>query len=345
MTEPTYVTREDIESTLDVKASAYMARQVDRACRAGSRMVDGFCHRVFYPVQATRTFDYPGPDATALRLLLHEQEILSATLITSDGVTIPAGTGYLLRPDIGPPFHTVEINRDGPSSFAGGPQRAISITGLWAGAPNTESSASTLESAIVSTTATTISVNTAIDGIGSIIRIDDERMIITGKAFATGPLTSSSLTAAANSTSVTVADGSLFTQFETILIDSERMTVEDIAGNTLLLKRARGGTPLAAHSSGAQIYWQHTLRVERGALGTTAATHLDNAAISLWEPPSPVAALARAYALDVFLQENAGYARTAGSGDNERPVTGQGVKALERRVEADYRRKARSRAI
>lgn len=322
-----------------------MARQVDRACRAGSRMVDGFCHRVFYPVQETRTFDYPGPDSSALRLFLHEQEILSTTAVTSDGVTIPAGTGYLLRPDIGPPFHTVEIERDSSYSFAGGPQRAISITGLWAGAPNTETSVSTLESAISSTTATTISVNTAVDGVGSIIRIDDERMIVTGKALLAGPVTAGSLTAAANSVSVAVADGSLFTQYETIVIDSERMQVEDIAGNTLLLKRARGGSPLAAHSVGAQIYWQHTLQVERGALGTTAATHLDNATVYRWEPPSAVEALARAYALDIFLQENAGYARTAGQGDNERPVTGQGVRALERRVEADYRRKARSRAI
>lgn len=345
MAEPTYVTREDIESALDVKASAYMARQVDRVCRAGSRMVDGFCHRVFYPVQATRTFDYPGPDATSLRLFLHEQEIVSATLVTSDGVTIPAGTGYLLRPDIGPPFHTVEINRDGTSSFAGGPQRAISITGLWAGAPNTETSVTTLEAAIVSTTATTVSVNTAVDGVGSILRVDDERMIVLGKSFVAGPVTASALTANANSVSMTVADGSLFTQYETLLIDAERVQVDDIAGNTVLLRRARGGTPLAAHSIGAQIYWQHTLRVERGQLGTTAATHLDNATVYRWEPPSSVEALARAYALDLFLQENSGYARTAGQGDNERPVTGQGIRALERRVEAEYRRKARARAV
>lgn len=345
MTEPTYVTREDIESAMDVSPSAYMARQVDRVCQAGSRAVESFCHRVFYPVQATRTFDYPGPDATSLKLRLHEQELVSATLITSDGVTIPANTGYLLRPDIGPPFNTVEINRDGTSSFAGGPQRAISITGLWAGAPNTETSVTTLESAIASTSATMVSVNTAVDGVGSILRVDDERMIVTGKAFIAGPVTASALTANANSVSLTVADGDLFTQYETLLIDAERVQVEDIAGDTLILRRARGGSPLAAHLLGAQIYWQHTLSVERGALGTTAATHLDNAAVYRWEPPSMVASLARAYALDQFLQENSGYARTAGQGDNERPVTGTGIRALERRMEGIYRRQARTRAI
>jgi hypothetical protein len=343
VTDPTYVTREEIESTLDVKPSAYMAREIDRACQAGSRAAEGFCHRIFYPIQATRTFDYPGPNTTALVLRLHEQELVSATTVTSDGVAI---TGYFLRPDIGPPFDRVEIDRNGDDSFSGGPQRAIAITGLWAGAKNTEVTETTLSAAITTTTATTMDINTCPGvGVGSVVRVDNERMIVTGKSFVTASLTVSALTSNNNSTSLTVTDGSLFTQYETLLIDSERVQVVDIAGNTLILRRAVGGTPLAAHAIGAQIYWQHRLQVERGALGTTAATHLISATVYRWIPPASVAALSRAYALDQFLQENSGYARTSGQGENERPVVGTGIKALESRVAADFKRKVRTRAI
>lgn len=344
MTEPTYVYREDIEAALDVKPSAYMAREVDRACRAGSRMVDGFCHRTFYPVVATRTFDYPGPRATALKLWLDDQELISATEVTSDGVTIPADTGYLLRPDNGPPFNRIEIERDSTYSFAGGPQRAISITGLW-GFRNSEVAETPLAAAVSTTSATTMDVNIPAGGIGAVLRVDDERFLITGKTFVAASLAGSTLAAANNAISLTVTDGTLFTELEILLIDAERVQVVDIAGNTLLLRRAVGGTALAAHSLNAQIYWQHRLRVTRGALGTTAATHLISASVYRWDPPSLVSALAQAYAEDEFLQANAGYARTSGQGDNERPVTGTGIKALEQRMLADYARRARSRAV
>lgn len=339
MTEAQYVTRDALESALDVKPSAYMAQQLDRACRAGSRMVESFCHRIFYPVQATRTFDYPGQ-----KLWLDDQELISLSELSSDGTVIPS-TDYFLRPDIGPPFDRIEIDQDSSSSFAGGPQRAISATGLWASAPNTEALMTTLDAAISSTTATTIDVNAPAGGVGAILRIGSERMLVLGKSWVTSAQTAPALALSAGAQSMAVSNGAVFTTHEYLLIDSERVQVLEIAGNTLTIRRAVGGSTLAAHTIGATIYWQHRLTVERGALGTTAATASDEAAVYRWIPPSPVEALAQAYAEDMFLQENAGYARTSGQGENERPTTGTGIAALEKRVSGIYRRKVRTRAI
>lgn len=344
MAETTYVEREEIQFALDVKPSAYMGARIDRACLAGSRAVESFCHRVFYPLTATRTFDYPGDRSTALALWLDDQELISATAVVSDGVTIPSGTGYLLRPDIGPPFHRIEIERDSSYSFSGGPQRAISITGLW-GYRNDETQESTLAAAIASTSTTLIDVNAPVGGVGAVIRIDSERMQVFGKRWVDSTITAPSLAAQANVQSVAVSNGSVFTENETILIDSERMLIVEISGNTLTVRRAVDGSSLAAHTVGAAIYWQHRLQVERGALGTTAATHLDDAPVYRWYPPAAIEALALAYAEDIFLQENSGYARTSGQGENERPTSGRGIAQLENRVRATYVRGVRTRAV
>lgn len=346
VTEIPYVGREDIMSALDVKPSAFMARQIDRAALAGSRMVDGFCHRSFAPVVATRTFDYPGPRATSRRIYFDQYDLISTTAVTSDGVSFTQDTDYYLRPDNGSnePFTFIELNRDSSRSFAGGPQRAVSIAGLW-GYSNVEVQPTTLVGAVASTSATTLTVTAPAGDVGSLIRVDSERMLITEKAWTASPATTSALLASASSNTITTTDSELFTPFERLLIDGERLEVLDIAGDVITVRRAVDGTTLAAHGNGTAIYWQHSLSVLRGAAGTTAATHSSAAPVYRWVPPSPISALARAYALDTFLQENAGYARTSGQGENERPVYGRAIKQLEERVRPNFVRSARHRAV
>lgn len=316
--------------------------QLDRACRMGSRSVESFCHRTFYPRIETRSFDYPGTRATALKVWLDDWELIEATSVTSDGVTIPPTTGYLLRPNSGPPYDRIEIQRDSAYSFAGGPQNAITIVGL-PGYRNDESTLTALASAVSTPAATTIDVDNPAD-VGSVIRIDSERMQVLGKTWTASAVNCTALTANASSNSITTTDSENFTVGERILIDAERLEVLDIAGDTVILRRAVDGSALAAHANGTGIYWQHRLTVERGALGTTAATHLDNAVVYRWEPPSQVQVLSLAYAEDSFLQENSGYARLTGQGENERPVGGRGIKDAENRCR-HLVRSSRSRTV
>lgn len=338
--EPVYVTREELGRGLDVKPSAYMAAELDRACRSGSRAAEGLLHRIFYPETLTRRFDYPLPGGSPVnKIFFDERSLVSLTSASSDGVTIPTNA-VLLRPNAGPPYEWVELDQDLSYSFSGGPQNAVTLAGLW-GYTNDETLSGSLSGAINSSTAN-VTLTVPAD-VGVILRVDSERMIVTGKTWSTTGQTAT-LAADKTSTSLAVANGTLFTEGESLLIDSERLEVLEIVSNTLIVRRAAGGTALAAHTA-ATVYWQHTMIVQRGSLGTTAAAHLDAASVYRWECPSLVKELSQAYAEDAFLQRNAGYARTTGSGENEKQVSVSGIRAVESRAYAQYGRKVRMIAV
>jgi hypothetical protein len=345
-----YSTREAVKAALDSKLTARDDVNVDEALLTATDSIYQLTHRRFYPELATRSFDWPQRSSRPWRLWLGENELISATTVTSGGVVIPAGAnGYLLRnfgDDATPPFTHVEISRSGNAAFGGGdtPQRDITIVGLY-GHSNTEKPASALENAVASTSTTTVDVtNSALIGVGQLIRIDDERMIVTGKTMVdTGQGFGDSMTASVADTAIGVADGTAYAVGEVILRDSERMLIVDISSNTLTVKRAWDGTVLAAHTDSA-IFAPRRLTVERGALGTTAATHADATAIVKHQAPPIIRQLARAEALVELAQMSEAYARLVGSAENARESSGRGIVELRRRARV-YARQARTMAI
>ncbi|MFD8700965.1 hypothetical protein, partial [Kitasatospora purpeofusca] len=183
-------------------------------------------------------------------------------------------------------------------------------------------------------------------GIGSLLRIDAERVVVTGRAMLdTGQTLAGDLTNQNNNVVVPVTAGAAFAVGEMILIDGERMLVDEIAGNTLLVRRAWDGSPIAPHTTGAAVYAPRTLTVVRGALGTTAATHSSGADVALWQAPGSIRQLCLAEALVDLMQGRSGYARTAGSGESEREASGKGLADLRDRVYTSHGRKARSAAV
>lgn len=183
-------------------------------------------------------------------------------------------------------------------------------------------------------------------GVGDLIRVDSERMVVTGKTMlTTGQTINADLAATSSATSVAVDDGTAFALGETVLVGAERMAVDDIAANTLIVRRAVDGTTLAAHTSGATVYAPRTLTVVRGAAGTTAATHTTATAITVHQPPGPIRSLAVAEVLWALQQETSGYARAIGSGDAARQASLSGITALRRTVYEQYGRLARTRAV
>lgn len=351
MTTPWYATREEIKAELDAKETARSNARIDRALADATEAVHGLCHRIFYPVVATRYFDWPNSQSrTSWRLWLDASEVVSVTSLVSGGVTI-AASDYFLEPNVyGPPYNRIEIDLDSSASFGGGDthQRDVAVAGVWAGSPLTETVAGTAAEAL-DTSETGIDVDAATSaavGVGSLLRIESERVIVTARAqLDTGQTLGGSLTNQNSMVTVAVQSGAAFAAGETITIDSERMLVEDITGNNLTVRRAWDGSTIAAHSASATIYAPRTLTVVRGALGTTAAAHDSGASIHRWDAPGPVRQFVIAEALNDLLQGRAGYARTAGSGENEREVTGRGLRELRERVYASHGRKARSRGV
>lgn len=350
-TTPFYATREEIKAELDVKETARSNARIDRALADATDAVHGLCKRVFYPTLATRSFDWPNSQSgTSYRLWLDDSELISVTTLTSGGTTIAAADYFLEPNQYGPPYNRLEIDLASSAAFGGGDthQRDITITGLF-GYRNDETTAGTIVEAL-DATETGVDVDAAASaavGVGSLLRIDSERVIVTGRAqLDTGQTLGGSITNVNNIVTVAVQSGAAFASGESILIDSERMLVEDISGNNLIVKRAWDGSTIAAHTVGAVIYAPRTLTVIRGALGTTAATHSSGASVYRWDAPGPVRQLCVAEALVDLLQGRSGYARTAGSGESEREVSGRGLKDLRDRVYgSELARKGRTRAV
>lgn len=347
-----YATWEDVKSALDAKETARNNAQIDRALESGSRAVESLLHRRFYPEIATRHFSWPNPQqrSRAWRLWLDADELISVSSLTAGGTTITSGQYFLEPANAGPPYTHIELDLADGATFGGGSthQRNIAITGVF-GYSATEDTAGALAEAL-DDNETGVDVNGAAAvaiGVGSIIKVDSERMIVTGRGWLTTGQTvqTSALTALANNVTVNVTDGTAVTTGEVILIDSEKMLVVDIAGNALTVKRAWDGSILAAHNTGVTIYGSRTLTVTRGALGTTAASHSTSTAITKHIVPGLVRDLCIAEAIVRLQQEEAAYARTVGSGDNIRESSGRGLKDIRDAAYAAYGRKARMRAV
>lgn len=340
----TYCTREATKAALDSKLTARDDDAVDRANLAATESINQLLHWAhLHPVVDTRYFDYPNwQRADAGRIYLDNHGLLSLTSVTTGGTTIAVGQVLLEPVNDGPPYEWIELDRDTTAAFGGtigGRQRNVALTGLWAGAPNTETPAGSLAEAL-DASEPGVDVSDVSDiGIGSLLVCENERMIVSAKGLlASGQTLGTDLAAQANAELVNLVNGAVFHVGEVLTIDAERMLLVDIAGNNGIVKRQWDGSTLAAHSTGATIYVPRALTVERGAAGTTAATHADATAVRLWTPPSIVTSLAIAEAVSQVEQEQAAYGRTVGSGDNERESAGKGLMALRARAKAAYGR-------
>jgi hypothetical protein len=358
MAHPWYVTRDTVKDALDVKATARSDRQVDRAIEAASRTVEGVCHRRFYPWSGTRRFDWPNSQrARPWRLWLDANELISITMLVAGGVTIPS-SDYLLYPTDGPPYNRVEIDLSSSAAFASGAthQQAIVITGVWGYRADEEqigSLTSNLDADITDTASVTWTVTDL--GVGDILRVDDERLIVTARTMSdSGQNTAGALSASAADVTVPVADGTAFGAGSVLLVGAERMLVVDVAGNNLAVKRGWDGSVLAAHSSNSDVYSLAGMDVDRAQLGTTLAAHLSGAAVYRHTVPGLVRDATAALALAQVLGEQSGYARPesksapSGSATSSRPrsqETGRGVASALCDLYDAYGRKARTRAV
>ncbi|NUR03069.1 MAG: hypothetical protein HOY79_43140 [Streptomyces sp.] len=353
VTEPCYCTREQVKRATDFKETARSDAQIDRAIQAAARTIEGELHRVFYPTDATRYFDWPNFQyAYPWRVWFDQWELAAIpTSVTSGGVTIPLTACYFEPVNSGPPYRYLELRRDQPYSFGVGstPQRDIAITGTWGYTVDT-APAGQLAAAVSSTTSTTVTVSDgSLVGIGDLLIVDAERMLVSGRATAdTGQtIVAGATTANPGDNAITVPDGTQLHVDEVLQVDSERMLTLDVTGNVATVKRAWDGTVLATHATGAHVYAFRTLTVLRGQLGTIAATHSNAAAASTHRVPSLVRDWAVAEASNQVLQEIGGYARVArtSSGGSKPASAPIALDDLRDRACTRYGRKARIRVV
>lgn len=325
-----YVTREAVKLAADVKETARANTKIDRIIESSSRQAEAILHRRFYPEIATRYFGWPDDRFNPDDLWLDDQELISATSVTTSGGQL-ATSAYSLEPSgLGPPFNRVSVLRSAGSSFGGGyGQRDIAIAGTYGYKIDETAGATVVGTALAADTSLT--VGPGAPGTGALIRLDSERLIVTGRSsVTTGQALTALLDIKANATMASVADGTQFAIGEQLLIDAEYVRVVDIAGNNLIVQRAADGSVLAAHQIGAVLYAPRRLTVARGQLGTTAAGHSNGSTVQTFNFPAPLRVFVMALTLDTLDQESSAYARTTGSGNTIRDTGGRGIEVARR---------------
>lgn len=349
-----YTTRGRVMRATDIKAAAYASSEIDRCIETASAAVDDLCHRGarergipgFAPWKGEITFDWPtSVNRGPWRVWLGRFRLISLSAVTSGGSSIPTASVLLEPYASGPPYNRIELDRASQYSLnygTGVGQRSLVLDGLWGETDRALTRSGWSLGGSVNDSAVTVTVNAPVD-VGHILLVDSERMIVQERAWGTSGQTGT-LTASMSAQTLAVSDGTAFFAGEELLLDAERVLVQDVIGNVLVVKRAIAGSTLAAHT-GAVIYYSRSFTVERGALGTTAAAHSSGAAVYVWEAPAPVEQLTIAYALDQRAQETSGYARTIGSGENERNASRTSIRELEDRVRFAYGRTARTLAV
>lgn len=340
--QPWYTTREAVKSALDINETARANRLVDRCIAAAARSINGALRRPFgfYPQYATRSFDWPGIDrAQSGRLWLDEHFLISLTSLSSGGSAVDPAD-IVLYPTGGPPYDRIELSRAGAGSWSAGDttQNVIEATGWW-GENDDQATAGTL-AATCDDTAATINIGPTADiGVGSLLTIGTERLIVTGRRMLdTGDTLTAALGADVTDTLLSGQDPSVFVEDDMVQIGAERMRVDEILDDTIAVTRAVDGSALATHTIGSTIYAPRRLAVERGSVGTTATGHTAADPITVWVPPALISELCEAEALNAVLQKGAGYAGVSRSGDSKNDATGKALEDLRDRVEQAYGR-------
>lgn len=373
---PCYCNREDVKRALDLEIAQVDDDRVDRAISSVSETIDGALHRYFYPRDLTSRVDWPNYQY-AYPWVYHFQEsgavdlAVMADLQSPAGVSIPLWQLFLdpATPKAGWPFTGIQLDRSTVAAWGAGPtpQRSIWMTGTW-GWYNPQPAGTLAASANSSAASITVSDGSQA-GAGDLLILDPataaapypaypgtagalgaptgERVIVTGKSTAATGLAQSGAgcsAPAANDCALSTTGSGSLNAGEVLLLDQEQMLVTDITAGIATVKRAWNGTVLQTHSA-ATVYAYRQLSVLRGQLGTAAASHAQNAAVSKHYPPALVRDLGIAAALDRVMQETSAYARTVGSGEAQAPASGAGLADLWARAVATFGRKTRVRAI
>lgn len=264
--EVCYATRQEIMRALDTREAARNALLIDRANESAARSLEALTKRVFYPTDDTRVFDWPNYQyANPWRLWLHNNE-----LAVSPALVIKAGTQVIPQNQV---FY-------GPWMEAPGPPW------LWI-----ELDRST--SAAFGGDAPTPQRSISIQGTFGFDTNKDQ--VATLAAAISSP----------TATTLTISDGSRLGPGVVIIIDTERMLVQDASMSATGLSLSGTGVntasandqTLATTGTGALNQYEVVLIdaermlvvdftsggaavVKRGYDGTTVSTHAASAPVS-----------------------------------------------------------------
>lgn len=380
---PAYCNRREAMQALDFSPGIDVNSHVDRALISAAENIDAHMHRVFFPSDDTRFFDWPNQSGTGggqyadpWKLWFDDNDLVVLTALSTGGQVITLDKVFprpWSNPRKGLPYFTnIELDRSTNASFGGfaqTPQNAIACAGTWGYGADADP-AGTLAAAVGSTdTAVTVS-DGSVAGPGDLIVLgygrgtapvpsaqgnhagdlqpyQGERVLVTDvSAVATGLTQSGSgvTTAEDNDQALEWTGTGALNPGEVITLDSEDMLVEKIVGSVATVRRAFNGSTLASHSD-ATVYAWRQWQVLRAQLGTTAGTYESGAAVFRHRVPQLIRDLAIAETGNQLMQEGSGYARMVGSGENAHPAPGYSLADKWAEARTAHGRKGRIRGV
>lgn len=371
-----YANRYDAQRSIDFKDGVDGNAALDRALMSASDNIEGHMHRVFYPNDATLWFDWPSYQyAYPWRIWFDQHDLCVMTSLVTGGVSIPLNQVFaepVNNPAEGRPYFTyMELDRSTNAALGGNsqtPQHAVAIAGTW-GYGAAADPAGTLAANVGSSDATVTVSDGSKAGPGDLIILGygqaaapfpsaagyagalgaftGERILVTDVSAAATGLTQSGggcSTASSGDNQLATTGSGALNPGEVIILDAERMLVQQVISGVATVRRAWDGTVLATHS-GATVNALRLFSVLRGQLGTTAASATSGAAVYRHRVPPLIRDLAIAEAVNRVLQEGSGYARTVGSGDAAMPASGLALADLWAEAVTQHGRKTRKRVI
>lgn len=350
-----YAKRGTVIRSLEILASGYFGNLVDQKILAASRSAEAFLHRRFYPELRTISVDWPNNYySPSWEFPLGDNEIIELVSVVSGGTDIT--DSILLRrydDKDEPPYTYMQVDLSTNAAFSAGDtwQQSLVITALFGvNDTNTTTPPSAILGANINSSVTTLSVlpsdNVLTVDVGSLLLIGTERITVTKMTMAdTGYTISADVSQLKSATSITTANATDFAINEVILINAERMRINDITATTLVVTRAIDGTTLGSHTSADAIYALRDCTVRRGVLGSTAASHTANDSIYDHEFPSMLTELVTGEAVVMLNQHGSGYGQTISSGAATRGPVGVGLDDLRERAWRSLGRKNRLAAI
>jgi hypothetical protein len=340
-----HASRQDLARSLDFQEVARNTDAMDRALSEATALVESELHRGFFPWIGSRSFNWPDADNDiSYRIRLNDNELISLTSVVAGGTTLTA-SHVLLYPTTGPPYTSIETSLAFSDVFKAGStwQNAVVVTGTW-GYRATTRAATTLVGTITSGATTLVLADSSTLGVGDVLLLDSEYVVVRGLSLATtGQTLQTPLTASAAGTSVAVTTGSAYVIGETITLDAEQMLVVDIAANTLIVRRAWNGSVLATHT-GSTIFAPRTYTVDRGACGSTAAAHTTGITVYQHTVPAAVEAVCLAEASSLYEQHASGWQMASKSSDRNAGSLGM-LADLRANARRAVGRKGRQRSI
>jgi hypothetical protein len=378
-----YANRWEAMRALDFSPGIDVNAACDRALVSSAINIDAHMHRVFFPSDDTRFWDWPnwgntggGQYANPWNVYLDDNDLACLASLTTGGVTIPLNQVFLnpwSNPRKGLPYFTkISLDTSTSASFGGNaqtPQFSIAMGGTWGYGADADP-AGTLAANVGPTDATVTGSNGSVAGPGDLIVLgygrgsaplpsaqgnhagdiqpyQGERVLITDVSAVPTGLTQAGggvTTAEDNDQALTWTGSGALNAGEVITLDQEDMLVEKLIGSTATVRRAFNGSTLATHS-GATVYAWRQWQVLRAQLGTTAGTYASGAAVYRHRVPQLIRDLAIAETGNQLMQEGSGYARMVGSGENAHPAPGYSLADKWAEARTAHGRKARSRGV